>query len=30
VVLAVVEATRRFSHRESYDDDFTMVVVKRN
>jgi serine phosphatase RsbU (regulator of sigma subunit) len=29
VVLAVVEATRRFSRRESYDDDFTMVVVKR-
>ncbi len=29
VVLAVVEATRRFSHRETYDDDFTMVVVKR-
>ena len=30
VVLAVVQATRRFSRRESYDDDFTMVVVKRD
>jgi sigma-B regulation protein RsbU (phosphoserine phosphatase) len=30
LVLAVVEATRRFSGREHYDDDFTMVVVKRN
>jgi sigma-B regulation protein RsbU (phosphoserine phosphatase) len=30
LVLAVVEATRRFSHRESYDDDFTLVVVKRS
>jgi phosphoserine phosphatase RsbU/P len=30
VVLAVVEATRRFSRRESYDDDFTLVVVKRS
>lgn len=29
VVLAVVEATRRFARREGYDDDFTMVVVKR-
>jgi sigma-B regulation protein RsbU (phosphoserine phosphatase) len=29
LVLAVVDATRRFSHRESYDDDFTLVVVKR-
>jgi phosphoserine phosphatase RsbU/P len=29
LVLAVVEATRRFSRRESYDDDFTLVVVKR-
>jgi sigma-B regulation protein RsbU (phosphoserine phosphatase) len=29
VVLAVVEATRRFARRESYDDDFTLVVVKR-
>jgi sigma-B regulation protein RsbU (phosphoserine phosphatase) len=30
VVLAVVDATRRFSRRESYDDDFTLAVVKRN
>jgi sigma-B regulation protein RsbU (phosphoserine phosphatase) len=29
LVLAVVEATRRFSRRQSYDDDFTLVVVKR-
>lgn len=28
-VVAVVEATRRFSRRESYEDDFTLVVVKR-
>ena len=30
LVLAVVEATRRFSQRQSYDDDFTLVVVKRS
>jgi sigma-B regulation protein RsbU (phosphoserine phosphatase) len=30
LVLAVVEATRRFSRRESYDDDFTLVVLKRS
>ena len=30
VVLAVVEATRRFTRRESYDDDFTLVVLKRD
>ena len=30
VVLAVVEATRRFTKRESYDDDFTLVVLKRD
>lgn len=28
-VLAVVEATRTFTRRERYDDDFTLVVVKR-
>ena len=30
VVLAVVEATRRFTHRDNYDDDFTLVVLKRD
>jgi sigma-B regulation protein RsbU (phosphoserine phosphatase) len=28
-VEAVLEATRRFSGREAYDDDFTLVVLKR-
>ncbi len=27
---AVIEATRAFSGREGYDDDFTLVVVKRD
>jgi serine phosphatase RsbU (regulator of sigma subunit) len=26
---AVIEATRAFSGRDRYDDDFTLVVVKR-
>lgn len=26
---SVIDATRAFSERESYDDDFTLVVVKR-
>lgn len=29
IVRAVVEATRAFSGRDEYDDDFTLVVVKR-
>lgn len=29
-VLAVVEATRAFTGRDRYDDDFTLVVVKRD
>ncbi|MCM2256855.1 MAG: SpoIIE family protein phosphatase [Vicinamibacteria bacterium] len=28
-VLAVVEATRTFTRRDRYDDDFTLVIVKR-